>query len=282
MRGSVRIVVVTMAFAVVAAACSSSSSSSGANSGSAAPGTQGGSFSVANCEPATSLIPSNNYESCGTQVYEVLWEPLMTFDADNNLIPDQAESVAASSDGLTYTIKLKSGYTFHDGTPVDAQSYVDAWNYAADCTNGYLLNSFFDKIVGYGALNPSDCKNLTTHELSGLKVQDDTTFDVKLSAPFSQFPVTLTFDAYDPLPKAFFDDPDAFNEQPIGDGPYMMDGKWKHDDTINVVRYPDYAGTPGNADKIELREYTVGGNASWNDFQGGNVDLAAFGSDHLA
>jgi ABC-type oligopeptide transport system substrate-binding subunit len=62
----------------------------------------------------------------------------------------------------------------------------------------------------------------------------------------------------------------------------MMDGKWKHDDTINVVRYPDYAGTPGNADKIELREYTVGGNASWNDFQGGNVDLAAFGSDHLA
>ncbi len=32
----------------------------------------------------------------------------------------------------------------------------------------------------------------------------------------------------------------------------MMDGKWKHDDTINLQRYPDYAGTPGLADKIEL------------------------------
>jgi ABC-type oligopeptide transport system substrate-binding subunit len=62
----------------------------------------------------------------------------------------------------------------------------------------------------------------------------------------------------------------------------MMDGKWKHDDTINVVRYPDYAGTPGSADAINLTIYAVGGNASWNDFQAGNVDLAAFGSDHLA
>jgi len=277
MRGSVRIVVVTMAFAVVAAACSSSSSSS--SSGSAATGTQGGTFSVANCEPATSLIPSNNYEGCGTQVFEVLWEPLMAFDENNNLIPDQAESVTPSSDGLTYTIKLKSGWTFHDGTPVDAQSYVDAWNYAADCTNGYILNSFFDKIIGYSDLNPSDCKDLKTHELTGLKVQDDTTFDVKLSAPFSQFPVTLSFDAYDPLPKAFFDDPDAFNEQPIGDGPYMMDGKWKHDESITVQRYDNFAGTPGNADKIVLKEYT--GDAAWTDFQAGSVDIAPINSTHL-
>jgi hypothetical protein len=212
-------------------------------------------------------------------VFEVLWEPLMAFDENNNLIPDQAESVTPSSDGLTYTIKLKSGWTFHDGTPVDAQSYVDAWNYAADCTNGYILNSFFDKIVGYSDLNPSDCKDLKTHELTGLKVQDDTTFDVKLSAPFSQFPVTLSFDAYDALPKAFFDDPDAFNEQPIGDGPYMMDGKWKHDESITVQRYDNFAGTPGNADKIVLKEYT--GDAAWTDFQAGSVDIAPINSTHL-
>jgi peptide/nickel transport system substrate-binding protein/oligopeptide transport system substrate-binding protein len=215
-------------------------------------------------------------------VFEVIFEPLMVFDENNQLIGAQAESVTPSDDGLTYTIKIKDGWTFHNGEPVTAQSYVDAWNYAADCTNGYILNSFFEKIDGYDALNPSDCKNVNTHELTGLKVEDDTTFTATLSAPFSQFPITLAFDAFDPLPKAFYDDPDAFNEQPIGDGPYMMDGKWKHDDTINVVRYPDYAGTPGNADKIELRIYSVGGDASWTDFQAGNVDLAFVGSSHLA
>jgi oligopeptide transport system substrate-binding protein len=280
MKGAIRVVVAGLAFAMVAAACSSNSSSESGSSSAA--GTQGGSFSVANCEPSTSLIPSNNYEACGTQVFEVVFETLMAYDDNGNLVGGQGESVTPSSDGLTYTVKLKSGWTFHNGEPVTAQSYVDAWNYAADCTNGYILNFFFEKIEGYDALNPSDCKNLKTHELSGLTVQDDTTFDVKLTAPFSQFPITLTFDAFDPLPKAFYDDPDAFNEQPIGDGPYMMDGKWKHDDTINVVRYPDYAGTPGLADKIELRIYTVGGDASWTDFQAGNVDLAFVGSSHLA
>jgi ABC-type oligopeptide transport system substrate-binding subunit len=167
--------------------------------------------------------------------------------------PAQADSVTLSSDGLVYTIKIKSGWTFHNGEPVDAKSYVDAWNYAADCTNGYILNTFFQRIEGYDALNPSDCKNVTTKEMSGLSVVDDTTFTVTLLAPFSQFPTTLGFDAYNPLPQAFYDDPDAYNEAPIGDGPYMMDGKWKHDDTINLQRYPDYAGTPATQTRSSFR-----------------------------
>ena len=221
-----------------------------------------------------------SYSNVILSSFEVIFEPLMAFDDSGALVGAQAESVTPSADGLTYTIKIKSGWTFHDGTPVTAQSYVDAWNYAADCTNGYILNSFFDKIEGYSDMNPSDCKNVSVHELSGLTVVDDTTFDVKLTAPFSQFPITLTFDAYDALPKAFYDNPDAYNEAPIGDGPYMMDGKWKHDDSITVVRYPDYAGTPGLADKIVLKEYS--GDAAWTDFQAGNVDIAFVGSSHLA
>ena len=70
-------------------------------------------------------------------------------------VPAQADSIDVSSDGLTYTIKIKPGWTFHDGTPVTAQSYVDAWNYAAYGPNAYILNFFFDKIEGYDALNPS-------------------------------------------------------------------------------------------------------------------------------
>jgi ABC-type oligopeptide transport system substrate-binding subunit len=276
-----KVVVAAVSLVVIAAACSSNSSGGTAGT-SAAPGAQGGTYSLTNCEPNTSLIPQNNYESCGSQVFEALFTRLMTYDEAGAPIPAQAESVTASPDGLVYTIKIKSGWTFHNGDPVDAKSYVDAWNYAADCTNGYILNTFFQRIEGYDALNPSDCKNLTTTELSGLAVVDDTTFTVTLTAPFSQFPTTLGFDAYDPLPQAFFDDPEAFNQAPIGDGPYMMDGKWKHDETINLQRYPDYAGTPGYADKIELLSYPVGGDAYWADFQAGNVDIAIFGSAHLA
>jgi peptide/nickel transport system substrate-binding protein/oligopeptide transport system substrate-binding protein len=193
-------------------------------------------------------------------------------------VPAQAESIDLSDDGLTYTITIKPGWTFHNGEPVTAQSYVDAWNYTAYGPNGYILNFFFDKIDGYDAMNPSS-GDPTATKLSGLKVVDDTTFTVKLSAPSSQFEYTLGFDAFDPLPKAFYDDPKAFDEAPIGDGPYMMDGKWEHDQTINLQRYPDYAGTPGFADKIELPIYQ--GDAAWLDFQAGNVDITFVGSDHL-
>ena len=211
MRGSLRVLVVGLSLALVGAACSSNSSGGG---GSATEGQQGGTYSLANCEP-THLIPHNDYEACGTQVYQGLWTRLVDFDPTTfKPIPAQADSITLSDDGLTYDIKIKSGWTFHNGEPVTAQSYVDAWNYTAYGPNGYILNFFFDKIEGYDALNPSS-GTPKTKELSGLKVVSDTEFTVKLTKPYSQFEYTLGFDAFDPLPKAFFDDPKGFDEQPI-------------------------------------------------------------------
>lgn len=275
MRGFTKVVVAAVSLVMIAAACSSKSSSEGTNT-SAPAGAQGGTYSYVNCEPTT-LIPHNDYESCGSQVFQGLFTRLVTYDFDTGApILAQAESITPSDDGLTYTIVIKDGWTFHNGEPVTAQSYVDAWNYTAYGPNGYILNFFFDRIEGYDAMNTD---KPTVKELSGLKVVDDTTFTVTLTAPFSQFENTLGFDAFDPLPAVFYDDPDAYNEKPIGDGPYMMDGAWKHDETINLKRYPDYAGTPGYADKIELPIYT--GDAAWADFQAGNVDITLVGSGHI-
>ena len=50
--------------------------------------------------------------------------------------------------------------------------------------------------------------------MSGLDVVDDQTFTVTLTAPFAQFPVTLGYNPFFPLPEAFFDDPEAFGTQP--------------------------------------------------------------------
>jgi oligopeptide transport system substrate-binding protein len=239
----------------------------------------GGSFSIANCEP-TYLTPQRNYEACGSQVFEVLFDRLVSFDPKGQPVMDQAESLT-SDDQKVWTIKIKPGWTFHDGTPVTAQSYVDAWNWTALGSNEAILNYFFERVEGYDALNPEKGK-ATTEQLSGLKVIDDTTFQVTLTAPFSQFPIQLGFDAFDPLPKAFFDDPKAYNEQPIGDGPYMMDGAWKHDDTINLKRYPAYRGTPGLADEIKLPIYSATDSGpAYADLQAGNIDIDLIGSDHL-
>jgi ABC-type transport system substrate-binding protein len=237
------------------------------------------------CEPE-SLIPQVNAESCGSQVLRALFTPLVQFDPNNELIFAVAESIE-SDDNVNWTVTLRDGYTFHDGTPVTAQSFVDSWNWGADCVNAAGNNYFFGpagvNIVGYDVLNPEEgCPKKSSGEgLSGLQVQDDLTFTVQLGAEFSEFPITLNYNAFYPLPESFFDDPEAFNEAPVGNGPYMMDGTWEHDVGINVVRYEDYGGTPGNADGIEFRVYADLA-VSYRDVQAGNLDIGDVPDDQIA
>jgi oligopeptide transport system substrate-binding protein len=238
---------------------------------------RGGTFAMANCEP-DSLIPQKDYDSCGFQVFEALFTRLVSFSDTGQILMAQAKSVT-SPDGKVWTIEIKPGWTFHNGEPVTAQSYVDAWNWAALGSNGAILNYVFERIEGYDALNPSKGKATAT-TLSGVKVLSPTTIQVTLSAPFSQFPFQLGFDAFDPLPKAFYQDEKAFNEAPIGDGPYQMDGKWQHDHAINLKRYPGYKGTPGFADQIKLPVYT--GGADFADLEGGTIDIDVVDASHIS
>ncbi|MEA2461304.1 MAG: oligopeptide transport system substrate-binding protein, partial [Actinomycetota bacterium] len=271
-----RTVGAVVALLLLLGACSSGDDKTD-SSPSPAEGASGGTFSIYNGEPEH-LSPPLDYESAGSQVFEALWTPLVTLDAEGNVEMAQAESVE-SDDQKVWTIKIKPGWTFHNGDPVTAQDYVDTWNWTALGENGAILNFFFERFEGYDDLNPAEGK-AKTKELSGLKVIDDTTFEVTLNDAFSQFPLQLAFTAFVPMPKAFFDDQEAFDEAPIGDGPYMMDGKWKHNDTINLKRYEDYPGTPGFADEIKLPIYNATGPA-YADLQGGTLDIDIIGSDKL-
>ena len=58
-----------------------------------------------------------------------------------------AESIT-STDNKVWTIKLKDGYTFHNGEKVTADNYINAWNYGAYAPNGQNSNYFFERIDG--------------------------------------------------------------------------------------------------------------------------------------
>ena len=53
-------------------------------------------------------------------LYSNVFEGLTRFMSDGSIVPGLAESWEISDDGLTYTFKLRSGVTFHDGTTMDA------------------------------------------------------------------------------------------------------------------------------------------------------------------
>ncbi|SFK19429.1 peptide/nickel transport system substrate-binding protein/oligopeptide transport system substrate-binding protein [Amycolatopsis sacchari] len=251
-----------MAAALTAVALGASACSGG---GTAATGD--GTFSVAVIEP-DHLTPGR--ASGGLDIVEALFASLTELGDDGSLRYVQAESVT-SQDNTTWTIKLRPGWTFHNGEPVTAHSYVDAWNATAYGPNGWANNGQLAGIAGYAELNSAQP---ATKELSGLKVVDDLTFTVALSKPDSQFPYQLTpaMLGFYPLPKAAFTDPEAFDRAPIGDGPFKMEGKWETGGRITTTRYDAYQGEKAKSAGVTFVIYSDTATA-YTDAQAGNVDV---------
>ena len=120
---------------------------------------------------------------------------------------------------------------------------------------------------------PSTTAPAASEGLSGLKVVDDLTFTVEFTEADPEFPLKLAYAAFFPLPSAAYDDPAAFEEHPIGNGPFMMDGDWEHDVRIPMKRYEGYAG-PDPA-QIERLEWTIIDdlNTAYNEVRAGNLDV---------
>lgn len=223
------------------------------------------------CEPQHSLIPGNTGETCGGNIIDLIFSPLVKYDTEGNPINEVADSIT-SDDNQNWTITLKDGWTFTNGEPVTAKSFVDSWNYTANTANAQGNQYFFDVIQGFDEVSADEATSDLT--LSGLNVVSDTEFTVTLNAPSVTFPIRLGYSAFDPLPQSFFDDPDAFGEAPVGNGPYKLTS-WEHDTKLEVRPNDDYAGE--NKAKNNGVDFVVySGNANdtaFTDVLSGNLDV---------
>lgn len=230
-RRLVALAAISLAVLLTSSACG------GAEAGSAEPGV----ITANNTEPQNPLIPSNTTEAGGGKVINAMFTGLVEFRTDGSTYEANASSID-TADNTTFTVHLEPGWTFHDGTPVTAESYVRAWNYAAYAPNGQSTASFFENIEGYDQVqSPPVGGEPPAKEMSGLEVVDDGTFRITLSHPFVSFPETLGYYAFSPLPDSFYADPEAFAEHPIGNGPFVF-GSRQPDVKIGLRRWDDYRG----------------------------------------
>ncbi|MGW1254001.1 peptide ABC transporter substrate-binding protein [Streptomyces sp. NPDC002513] len=244
----------------------------GGDTGSSGSGKGNGVVSVEIGEPQNPLVPTNTYETEGGQVIHAMFAGLTKIDPNNKIVNDEAQSIT-TKDSKVWTIKLKPGYTFHNGEQVTAQSYVDAWNYGADQTNAQQTNPLFSHIQGYADLNPGAKKTVKTHTLTGLKAIDANTLQVTLTAPFSAFPTQLSFTGFVPLPKAFFKDPKGFGKKPIGNGPYEAKSSFVDNEGISLVKYAKFPEAADYQVKgIDFKVYSQQDTA-YKDLVAGNLDV---------
>ncbi|MBB1258182.1 peptide ABC transporter substrate-binding protein [Streptomyces alkaliterrae] len=266
MRGATRVsvaIATATALALTAGAC-----------GGGGGGDNGGGMVRASWgDPQNPLEPANTNEVQGGKVLDMVFRGLKRYNPDTGAAEDAMAESIETDDQQNFTVTIKEGWTFSDGTDVTARSFVDAWNYGANLENNQINSYFFRFIEGYDAVHPEEeGAEASAQTMSGLEVVDDTTFTVRLTEKFSLWPETLGYAAYAPLPQAFFDDRDAWLARPVGNGPYKVDA-YNRGESMRLSRYDDYAGDDkARNDGVELRVYTDN-NTAYTDLQAGNLDV---------
>ena len=231
----------------------------------------GDSIAVNGTEPQNPLIPSNTNENGGGRIVDRLFAGLRRIEADGSL-HDEVAAAIETTDQQHYRIRLKPGWTFGDGSPVTAHSFVDAWNYGALITNAQLQSYTYAPIVGFDDVQANPPRAQT---MSGLRVVDELTFTVALNAPTIDFKTRLAYAPFYPLPEVAFQDMAAFGQRPIGNGPYRFaDGDaWQHDVKLELVPNETYrGGRPARNDGLTIKFY-ANFDAAYSDLLAGNLDV---------
>ena len=274
-------VIGAVGFALVLSACGGGDDEEGAGEGES-PGAEGptGAVVIRGCQPENPLIPANTNEVCGGDPQAYIHAGLMRYNPDTAEPELEIAESVESDDNVTWTVTLQDGWTFHDGTPVTAESFVNAWNYSAYGPRAYLSAYFFDPIEGYAEVQGEDANGdevitedeAPVTEMSGLTVVDDKTFTIKLVSPQATFPLRLGYPAFAPLPEVFYEDPDAFGAKPVGSGPFSV-VEYNENADIQLTAYEDYAGPV----KPKVKDVTYAiysdDNAAYNDLLADNVDV---------
>jgi peptide/nickel transport system substrate-binding protein len=226
-------VAVVAALAVIASACGSSSKKGGSNTNSGStttlgvkgandngPGVYGGSLTYG-IEADTSggfCLYKAQLAIGGIQVARSIYDTLTMPGADGKIHPYLAQSVTGTANNTIWTIKLRPGILFHDGTPLTAQVVKDNLDhYRKD--NPLFTFVFLD--------------------VASIDVVDTLTVKVTTKVPWSAFPWFLWGSSrLGMMAEAQMKSPDC-NTKLIGTGPFEY-VSWKFGDKFVAKRNPHY------------------------------------------
>lgn len=228
--------------------------------------TEGGTITIGLSSDPSIFNPLYAAERPALIIQQAILAPLFYVN-DGKVTPALAESLTASNDNLTYTLKLKENLTWHDGKPLTADDVVFTVKSILDeKQKSWLRGSFV-----YG-----------NKPVKATKVNDTT---VKFTLP----QVTPVFEAalhvLYPIPKHIYEGEkdmtkSAQNNHPIGSGPYKF-VEYKHGQYVQVERFDNYFGGKPHLDKIIFR-ILKDGNAANLALKNGEIDMKAIEPNDVA
>ena len=162
-----------------------------------------------------------------------LYNSLVAFDAQMNLVPMVAKSWDVSDDGLRYTFHLRDDVPFHQDACFDTTRHVTAADFV------YSFNRVVDKRLN----SPGMWIFSSVRQDDGqyaFEAVDDTTLRIELSKPFPPFMGILSMTYASVVPHEAVDYyGDDFRSHPVGTGPFKFQ-YWKENVKLVFRKNPDY------------------------------------------
>ena len=235
----------------------------------------GGDFALPDPAIVDDSITSNVLAQCYDGLYKL--------DKDGNVIANLAEDLPTiSEDGLTYTIKLKDGLTWSDGTPLTAEDFVWSWKRAMT-TEGYYTNFMYGYIAGTTGEDGDPYTNMEDLDANmGVRAVDDTTIEITLKMAAPYFTSMLTNTVFYPVKQdEVGSDPSSseWAQNASADDPIVTNGAFEITgvnikDAITLSKSENYS----DADNVQLEtiEFKVMGDldSQTQAFISGEVDFA--------
>ncbi|WP_155858923.1 ABC transporter substrate-binding protein [Candidatus Blastococcus massiliensis] len=182
---------------------------------------RGGEITVGLEAETSSWLPGKGtFNQPGVNVAWSLYDPLMHRNEDGELEPYLAESLEPNEELTEWTLTLRPGVLFHDGTPLDAQA----------------LKTIFDEYL----TAPDSNTAASLAEVDSLDVVDDLTAVYRLSQANAAFPELLVSSPgwpFSPTAAAQFGEDAGAN--PVGTGPFRF-VSWQRDSQIVLERNENY------------------------------------------
>ncbi|WP_084265114.1 peptide ABC transporter substrate-binding protein [Actinomadura macra] len=173
-------------------------------------------ISVGAPAPAT-LLPGDVRDMTGRMIANAVWTGLVSYDPATGAPVNAAAESVTSEDRRVWTVRLRPGGTFSDGSPVTSRSFTGAWT--AVLREGWAGARLLTDVARVkGAGHPR------ADGVDGLKVTDDRTFEVTLDRPLSGFPALLGDPAFFPMPAGVLGSRAwaSYARSPVGNGPLRV------------------------------------------------------------
>src|SRR5438067_7698585 len=146
-----------------------------------------------------------------------------------------------SSDGLTYTLKLRPNVKFHDGTPFTADAVKFTYDRLLDPNHPFADTGPFPFAPGYYG------------SIASTSVVDPMTVQFKLKHPDAGLLHSFTLNTGRIVsPEAVKKYRKDFAQHPVGTGPFKF-VSWEHNVKITLERSPDYWDGPALLNQMVFR-----------------------------